>query len=107
MEITPNNYKIIANKYHSKLIWYLLYKKSSENNDINDYNNYLWEEDKKAFCTRPCPLSVLEKCQCIYLAFHFSNQGAYLTFFPGRLEDRTRAGRFFIRTLIYGLKKQK
>ena len=42
LEITPNNYKIISNKYHDKLIWYLLYKKSSEKDDINDYNNYIW-----------------------------------------------------------------
>ena len=42
LEITPNNYKIISNKYHDKLIWYLLSKKSSEKDDVNDYNNYLW-----------------------------------------------------------------
>jgi len=56
LELTPNNYKIITNKYHEKLIWYLLYKKSTEKDDVNDYNNYLWiketeikKEDLKDF----------------------------------------------------------
>ena len=43
--ISPNNYTIIANKYHKKLIWYLLYKKSTpidSKKDSNDYNNYIW-----------------------------------------------------------------
>ena len=43
--ISPKNYTIIANKYHKKLIWYLLYKKSSSidsKKDSNDYNNYIW-----------------------------------------------------------------
>ena len=55
LEINPKNYKI-ANKYHEKLIWYLLYKKSSEKDDVNDYNNYIWiketeikKEDLKDF----------------------------------------------------------
>ena len=56
LEINPNNYKIITNKYHEKLIWYLLYKKSSDKDDVNDYNNYIWiketeikKEDLKDF----------------------------------------------------------
>ena len=47
-DITPDNYEIIGNKCHKKLIWYLLYKKSSSpetKHDSNDYNNYIWVKE--------------------------------------------------------------
>ena len=42
--INPNTYSIITNKRYKKLIWYLMYKKSSTNSieDENNYNNYQW-----------------------------------------------------------------
>ena len=48
--ISPNNYRIIANKYHNKLLWYLLFKKSSPPEvilDEKDYNNYIWVKESE------------------------------------------------------------
>ena len=42
--ISPNNYTIITNKYHNKLLWYLLLKKSSTQ-DIDNYDNYIWVKE--------------------------------------------------------------
>ena len=47
-DINPKNYTIISNKYHNKLIWYLLFKKHpipESKDDINDYNNYVWVKE--------------------------------------------------------------
>ena len=48
--ISPDNYTIIANKYHNKLLWYLLFKKSSPPEvilDEKDYNNYIWIKESE------------------------------------------------------------
>ena len=48
--ISPDNYRIIANKYHNKLLWYLLFKKSSPPEvilDEKDYNNYIWVKESE------------------------------------------------------------
>ena len=48
--ISPDNYTIIANKYHNKLLWYLLFKKSSPPEvilDEKDYNNYIWVKESE------------------------------------------------------------
>ena len=45
LALSPDNYTIIANKYHEKLIWYLLQKKTAlvdSKKYSNDYNNYIW-----------------------------------------------------------------